>query len=1209
VLTYKLKIATGLAIAVALSAVPVPARANGEALVNIFGAVIEQGMRQQVQRQRMDREQQRQDEQERREQERMVALIKRIQSDLEVLGFYEGKIDGSFGPNTQRSMSAFQRAFRRPAGEINQQEVEYLSQIAPLGFRSADEMGDALSTGFPTRAAFVSARAAGFSDSQEFDAARRAKFATRAEFMVYQQSGFASAEDYRAAKKGGFTETNEFQAARDAGFAAKADYTAFVASGLPSKAEFAKRKAEDAKKAALVSSCLGLKAREEWLRASSTCLDAVGLVPDNAEVRLAAATATGRLGAVVDKVREDIGSIQARIDALKPQARKKSAAREIATLTRELARSEASLARVTELQLLNACVQAGGEGQWEKAAAACRSAANASPDNVELRQRIAAAEARIATARAEAETEKQRLALERTTEKAAALIAAVDDFSKSGAKFSKPLDIARLLVRLEQVKDGTVAADIEAAGRNLQAALDTEAVYAAYLTARSEAVRQAELDAAEAARSNAERLNGFVQHYVSANMTSPDIAALLALHEALTAALSTGDLQALVTTQKDAADRLSSLGLAEEAEAYRPASAEAAAKVKDDAAAQRSTQIAIDAARKDGDALLLQVAAFTKQGGRFGGGLDTVRAIVNLKTAHQDPSGDALVAALNSATVQLRNEPAFLTFAGAQQTVQVNASNDALVIAGQRVDDMLAFIADYAAANPLAPEVVELLDLQAKLASARVDGSATAVIEAEQRGAGSIDALDLMPALEKHRLGGQEPVRPTEVASNGLALTDANRALLEGEGRDILILVNASPAAPHVRVNLAGKRVFEDDTARYCWMQAKVSPSIGTILATRTLYQAGAGLLVGGESCAQAPAAYDAILFERGAFLAGEPAAAKALVATFETGGFQLASTLSWSELAEADKARQVQSETIRTDLLAGKRTGFGLIRLSGNALPVCVVPSGSKDAAIAALDRHAGEVADLVASTDRVTGRAAEDVFQASRRGECSAVLASSEDLRMLVAGFDRESVSAMLVPIWFEDGEIGQIAAELQSVADATNQAATRNDQTREGEATLAREQQQRIREAAATRQRELRERYSQEGRAAFNQLDDMGKAYFQKRESSLPSVFPATAAWWSGLLAADWELETYGGELTDYGTADWKGRRVEAVLTEVSVQSRNRALGEYKSTCRALGFLIDAEFGAIRDAVELECADPVALKAWKTGHDFETRWTVER
>jgi hypothetical protein len=1204
---YKSTIAALMLAAAATGLLPSSARAN-EGLINLFGAVIEQGVRQQHHRNQLERQRRIQDERERREQERVIAMIRRIQSDLQTLGFYQGKIDGSFGPNTEGAMMAFQRAFHRASGQLDAQTVDFLAQVAPLGFRSADEMSDALSAGFDNRASYVSAREGGFDTMSEVEAARRDGFRTRADYITYQHSGFESGDDYRAAQKGKFSDPGEFDRARRAGFATRSEFEAFLASGLPDKAAFQKRKAQDARKAELIAACRASRDASDLLKAAIACLDAVVVAPDNADMRIAAAAASGKIGSVADTARAEAHRLRLQIDELKPQARKKSVAREIAGLTRALETSEAVQVRVSTTEQLAACVLAGAEGDWGRAAGACRIAAQASPDNADLRERVLAAEDQIAAAQAAAEAEKKRLALERISAKASEMVEGLGGFSASGAKFNEALEIARLLVRLEEARADGKAEDIELAIRNLQGALDKEAAYAAYLEAKAAAVRQADMVAAEAARSNAERLSGFVQNHVGLNLTSPDVGTLLALHETLQAALTSGDLQALVTAQKAATEQLQQLGLAAAADAYRPVSEAAAAELREDAAALRSNEIALEAARGEAGTVLQRIEAFSAQNGRFAGGLDTVRAIVALKTAAQDETGNGLIEALDGWRVQVAKEPDFLAFVGAQDVVEVNAGNDALVIARQNVDSLLAFIVDYAEANPLAPEVGELLDLQVRLAAGRSAGDPVEVVEAEQRGVAVVEALSLTPSLERFRRGRQERAAPAETASNGLAVTDANRVLLTGDARDILVLVNSSRDAPNVRINLAGERIFDADTALYCWMQSELTPSLGTISAVGALRTAGAVRLVGGESCEGDPGAYDAILMERGPFLAGEAGAAKALVAAFETRTFEVLAEMVWSAQADADKARQALSQQIASDLATGARAGAGLLHLSANDLPVCVVPSESTDATVTALDGRAAEVADLVPSKQRRLTRTAEDAFLAGRRGECSAVLASSEDLARLLAGFGRERIAAMPVPIWIEPSEISEIEARRQAEADRVKQAAVLAEQQREGEARLAREQAERERNSAQARQQALRQRYSQESRAAFNTLDGLAKAHFEMRDGRLPLHFPVTTAWWSERMAADWELEAYRGALLDYGTADWKGRRVEAVLAEISVQSRNRALGEYDERCRVLGFLIDAEFGEIRDPVELECSDPAAAAAWKTGHAFETRWTVE-
>lgn len=82
----------------------------------------------------------------------------------------------------------------------------------------------------------------------------------------------------------------------------------------------------------------------------------------------------------------------------------------------------------------------------------------------------------------------------------------------------------------------------------------------------------------------------------------------------------------------------------------------------------------------------------------------------------------------------------------------------------------------------------------------------------------------------------------------------------------------------------------------------------------------------------------------------------------------------------------------------------------------------------------------------------------------------------------------------------------------------------------------------------------------------------------------------------------------DLSDYGTAVWQGRAVEAVLVRVTTKRENSILGLYGSDCVVLGYLVDREFRINRDSVEASCSDEATIAAWTAGRDMKSIWHLE-
>jgi hypothetical protein len=94
--------------------------------------------------------------------------------------------------------------------------------------------------------------------------------------------------------------------------------------------------------------------------------------------------------------------------------------------------------------------------------------------------------------------------------------------------------------------------------------------------------------------------------------------------------------------------------------------------------------------------------------------------------------------------------------------------------------------------------------------------------------------------------------------------------------------------------------------------------------------------------------------------------------------------------------------------------------------------------------------------------------------------------------------------------------------------------------------------------------------------------------------------------------WEYVDLDNNITDYGTADWKGRQLEMVFTDVSITMKNRILGEYKKLCFSLALIFDEEFKMLRDPLEEfnpdcnQASDPT--RTWKQARGFKSQWLAE-
>jgi len=130
-----------------------------------------------------------------------------------------------------------------------------------------------------------------------------------------------------------------------------------------------------------------------------------------------------------------------------------------------------------------------------------------------------------------------------------------------------------------------------------------------------------------------------------------------------------------------------------------------------------------------------------------------------------------------------------------------------------------------------------------------------------------------------------------------------------------------------------------------------------------------------------------------------------------------------------------------------------------------------------------------------------------------------------------------------------------------------------------------------------------------AAFKPLQDtLSDFVFGRGGAEAAGLFPTLASDLADAQRAMWTVRDFEASLIDFGTARWDARRVEALVTRITISLENRTLGKYRDDCLVVGYLHDTEFRVQRDAFEFSCFDEKSrLASWRSGSDFESMWLV--
>lgn len=593
--------------------------------------------------------------------------------------------------------------------------------------------------------------------------------------------------------------------------------------------------------------------------------------------------------------------------------------------------------------------------------------------------------------------------------------------------------------------------------------------------------------------------------------------------------------------------------------------------------------------------------------------IEVAKAIVRLRQLQTSQDSKAIEQAILQVDELLSVEEDYQKFIREQAQAKEIAAVNAKTTAIAEIYRIEAFIEDYVSRNLLDGAVSELLALQAKLVEARESDQDERVFNGQKLGLKEIQRLGLSSAIAAFVFDAIKPkVKTVEQASNGLAVTNGNRVLLEGDGRDILILGNFTAQAPHLIVNLLGETDFDQATATYCWLGDGSKAPLADQVPSSLHVLGAEKLLPNGVCTPNSVLNNDIVLLPRADFLKINVLEARPVIDAFESNQLKLIQPILWADVGVAADAAAKLAATIRSEVIAGIRPGFGFVTFDNSATSLCMaVPTdhmGLHKRALAineiALSRHLAPNLELSAvSLDRA--------FAGVQKNSCRAVYASDTDLVKLLEGLARIQIAHTFLPVWIEPITIAEGEALARKSAEDQAIEITARKQEIEAQIALTKKLGEEVGRQHERAQVAMRARYSQEARAAFNQLSDMSERFLRNTgdiSADFSALFPSISQWNTQRQQASWKFDTYNGKLLDYGTAEWKGRRLEAVIVEVSLTTKNPARGEYSNDCFVVGYLIDQEFGVKRDAIEEPCVGSQdTLTTWQVSRNFESRWVA--
>ena len=106
---------------------------------------------------------------------------------------------------------------------------------------------------------------------------------------------------------------------------------------------------------------------------------------------------------------------------------------------------------------------------------------------------------------------------------------------------------------------------------------------------------------------------------------------------------------------------------------------------------------------------------------------------------------------------------------------------------------------------------------------------------------------------------------------------------------------------------------------------------------------------------------------------------------------------------------------------------------------------------------------------------------------------------------------------------------------------------------------------------------------------------------------SLYPNLLSFIEKKWKESWELDKFDVYINDYGLSNYRGRIIEAFVTEINFRLKNNELGEYDNFCIRLAIIDDKEFKRFREPMQDNC-ELNSLRTYKKRLDFQSSWVVE-
>ena len=454
---------------------------------------------------------------------------------------------------------------------------------------------------------------------------------------------------------------------------------------------------------------------------------------------------------------------------------------------------------------------------------------------------------------------------------------------------------------------------------------------------------------------------------------------------------------------------------------------------------------------------------------------------------------------------------------------------------------------------------------------------------------------------------------------SGVTVNSEAQELIDGlyNPSSFYVFANVGGDAASVYRNLKGEFQFEQDKGTYCG-SSKLSEFDNYLLEQRVLeYFSGVELLQPG--CSPSTDVF---------IVKGNELTSNLVLGIIDNNKLLQILEVTKEERDQAFDQLSFLQSSIEKEVLEGTRVGFGILRNADVVSNVCAVVSSKTEGHEEQLLSNKFLLGAIgFASTEfSAVYDDSEEVFKALQRNQCQAIYGGSLDLGRIYLAGNVAGMDLQFAPFWVSnatvslaqeeyDKDLAKLAAVEQNLLDK----AVLDEQSKKSAAEVAANKQRVLREQNGLRFAVLRDSFQEKIYEAIdfgfnNPADDEDYIQNYLKLSSVDeltrrSPFDEIIESMQNDAAERWEITERDLDRLDFGTAVFGGRTVDAIVLELTVDSKNKLIGQYREYCRTVLTLWDNDFEMWRNILIVECEDKnePQIKRWKAENSFVSQWIV--